>query len=238
MNAAELALPSQSAGDAFVVLRRDSGDVLLAEGDYRVAMPYGSTLKPFLHAIAGDRAPALEPRGVDEWACGAPLAKMDLRTALLRSCNGYFIDWAAKDPSIVRLGEYGPALVALGLSRAPAEITETIGLRSALTVSPLALARAYRLLAERSVETVEVLEANAREGTLSGLKASAQLAGIATKTGTVRDSASRPQLGWIVAVSEELVAVMVRAGEQPRDFAGELVEGLARVETRRPATAP
>ncbi|MGI5861509.1 MAG: hypothetical protein ACOX6T_05565 [Myxococcales bacterium] len=237
MSAAELAGAPQRAGDAVVVVSRRSGDTLFAEGDCRVPMPYGSTLKPFLHAAARGRAPELKPRGVAEWVCGELPAQMDLRTALLRSCNGYFIDWAAKDPSIASLGEYGPVLAKLGLGRAPADITEAIGLRPTLKLSPLALAQAYRLLAERSEETFRVLKDNVREGTLSGLEASKLLEGFATKTGTVRDSASHPQIGWIVAVGDDVVAVMVRAGKQPRDFAGELAKALARVGTRRHSTA-
>ena len=71
--------------DATVVLSRHSGEVLLAEGDVRRALPYGSALKPFVYA-AGKEHPVLAPRrGVQEWACGPGLPeKLDARLALLQ----------------------------------------------------------------------------------------------------------------------------------------------------------
>ncbi|MFY0575598.1 hypothetical protein ACN28S_15645 [Cystobacter fuscus] len=73
---------------------------------------------------------------------------------------------------------------------------------------------------------------NAARGTLSELPASRDYAGVATKTGTVRDAESRPVLGWIVAVDADLVAVVARPGKMPRAFADEVPRLLARVRSQ------
>src|SRR5512140_2883994 len=88
----------RAASEATVVLSRHSGEVLLSEGEVQRAVPYGSTLKPFVLAGSPAPPPLLTPRpGVQEWACGQGLpSEVDGRTALLRSCNGYFLDWEAK----------------------------------------------------------------------------------------------------------------------------------------------
>jgi hypothetical protein len=230
------------AADALVILSRHTGEVLTAEGAARAPLPFGSTLKPFViagaagAASAGRAPPALRPdlsRPV--WRCGQPrsAATMDADTALLRSCNGWFLDWAARDPEVIRLGAWGPALLALGLSALPADPAEAIGIRPALRISPLGLAQAYRLLAEARPDVMAVLARNAREGTLSGLPASDALAGVAVKTGTVLDAAARPRLGLIAAVDADLVLVMVREGKIPRAIAAEAAAALGRA--RRPA---
>ena len=222
---------------ATVVVSRHSGEVLFAEGNVRRAVPYGSALKPFLYA-AGTGAstrdvgpPLLAPRpGVQEWACGAGLPpKVDARLALLRSCNGYFLDWEATGRAPQAFGLWGPVLTAVGLTGLPADMTEAIGLRSAHGLSPWGMAQAYRLLAEGRPEVLALLTGNVEEGTLSGLSTSKALKGVATKTGTVRDAASRPQFGWIAAVDEDLVVVAVRPGKMPRHFVDEVPALLARV---------
>ncbi|RYZ37796.1 MAG: hypothetical protein EOO71_26535 [Myxococcaceae bacterium] len=242
---------------ATVVVSRHSGEVLFAEGDVRRALPYGSTLKPFLYAAGtvASRAsdargansavgispaaipsdvqspPLLAPRpGVQEWACGAGLpAKVDARLALLRSCNGYFLDWEATGRAPRAFGLWGPVLSAVGLTGLPEDMTEAIGLRSAHGLSPWGMAQAYRLLAEVRPDVLALLTGNVEEGTLSGLSTSKALKGVATKTGTVRDAASRPQFGWIAAVDADLVVVAVRPGKMPRHFADELPALIARV---------
>jgi hypothetical protein len=217
------------AADAMVLLSRHSGEVLSSEGAAEVPLPFGSTLKPFLLAGAARPTPVLRPDPSRlEWRCGDRMpARMDAPTALLRSCNGWFLEWAAREPQVVRLGAWGPALRALGLSALPSEAAEAIGVKPSLRISPLALARAYRLLAEARPDLVDVLSRNAREGTLSGLPASASLAGVALKTGTVLDSAGSPRLGLIVAVTDDVVLVTVRAGRTPRTFAGDVAAALA-----------
>ncbi|MFL5346151.1 MAG: hypothetical protein ACJ8AT_15285 [Hyalangium sp.] len=223
----------RAASEATVVLSRHSGEVLLSEGDVQRAVPYGSTLKPFV--LAGSPTPPLlTPRsGVQEWACGQGLpAQVDGRTALLRSCNGYFLDWAAKGGAAPDFGPWGAVLSAVGLTGKPADMADAIGLRSTLALSPWGMAQAYRLLAEAHPELIELMKDNAAQGTLSDLPASPAYAGVATKTGTVRDAASRPQYGWIVAVDADLIAVAMRPGKMPRSFADEVPKVLARVRQR------
>ncbi|NBD10433.1 SpoIID/LytB domain-containing protein [Corallococcus silvisoli] len=218
---------------ATVVVSRHSGEVLLSEGDVRRAVPYGSALKPFLYAAGtgpGAAAPpGLAPRqDVQEWACGAGLPpKVDARLALLRSCNGWFLDWEATGLAPKAFGDWGAVLSAVGLTGLPEDMTEAIGLRSAHGLSPWGMAQAYRLLAEARPDVLALLTGNVEEGTLSGLSTSKALRGVATKTGTVRDAASRPQLGWIAAVDADLVLVAVRPGKMPRHFADEVAALLA-----------
>jgi hypothetical protein len=146
--------------------------------------------------------------------------------ALLRSCNGYFLDWAAAEPKVSYLGRFGPVLLALGLQRLPESVSEAIGLEPTLGLSPWALAQAYRVLAEAQPKLIELLGRNHQSGTLSGLSASAALAGFATKTGTVRGPGSQPRLGLVVAVSADLVVVKTVAERAPRSFVDELARDL------------
>lgn len=229
LRAEELADAEAPAADALVVLSRHSGEVLLREGAATLPLPFGSTLKPFLLAGARTPPPALEPsRARPGWRCGELAGHMDAATALLRSCNGWFLDWLARDPPAASFGAWGPALAAAGLSALPADASEAIGIRPSLRISPLGLASAYRLLAEARPDLVDLLSRNAREGTLSGLAASRRLDGVAAKTGTVLDATGRPRLGWIAAIDRDAVVVMARAGRAPRSFAPELAAAFER----------
>ncbi len=227
-------VPVREAASATVVLSRHSGEVLWAEGEVKRALPYGSTLKPFVVAGSAATPPVLTPRaGVPEWACGEGLPRqVDVRMAVLRSCNGYFLDWEARGGAPSDFGPWGAVLSAVGLTGRPADMADAIGLRSTLALSPWGLAQAYRLLAEARPDVLEVLSDNAARGTLAELPASKAYAGVATKTGTVRDAASRPQLGWIVAVGADVVVVAVRPGKMPRGFADEVPAVLARMRKR------
>jgi hypothetical protein len=231
----ELASDEAPAADATVVLSRHSGEVLASEGAASLPMPFGSTLKPFLVAGAPGPTPRLRPNGARPgWRCGDAIPdRMDAATALLRSCNGWFLDWAQAEPRVVRFGPWGAVLEALGLSALPSDASEAIGVRPSLRISPLGLAQAYRVLAEARPDVIDVLSRSSREGTLSGLDASPALAGVAAKTGTVLDASANPRLGWIVAVDGDVVVVMARAGRTPRVFAGAMVEALGRA--RAPA---
>jgi hypothetical protein len=218
-------------GDALVAISRDDGRVLLAQGAVRAAMPYGSTLKPFIVGGAGAQGPVLRPRaGSPEWRCGEQArAEMDVTTALLLSCNGYFLDWGAKSDGVYRFGELGAALLAGGLPRLPGSMAEAIGLKATLRISPLGLAQAYRVLAQAQPKVLAMMQGNAERGTLSGLDASSALFGLALKTGTVRDAESRARLGWIVLVDDRRVVVMARKGRMPRLFAGEFATAYAKL---------
>lgn len=231
----DLAEDQVQAADSLVILSRHSGQILQAEGAASLPLPFGSTLKPFMFAGARGSLPRLAPNPARPgWRCGEALpTKVDSTIALLRSCNGWFLDWAARDGAVVRMGSWGPTLLALGLSALPSDAAEAIGIRPSLRISPLGLARAYRLLAEVRPDLLDLLSRNAREGTLAHLPASDALVGIAAKTGTVLDASDNPRLGWIVAVDRDVVMVMVRSGQPPRAFATRFSQLLER--SRQPA---
>lgn len=221
--------PPEARVDATVVIHRASGEVVFREGRVEEAVPYGSTLKPFVVAGAVGTPPNLPRRNDVEWSCGDNLPPtLGAAKALSRSCNGYFLDWASKAPEVARLGAWGAVLLAAGLERLPTDMPEAMGLRSTLSLSPLGLARAYRLLAAARPDLLDLLREGPRDGTLSGLSVSKALDGLATKTGTVRDAQSRPRHGWIVGVSDTLVVVMVKNGRMPRSFAEEFGETVER----------
>jgi hypothetical protein len=231
----ELAGDSALGDDALIVLSRHSGEVLHAEGAVHQAMPFGSVLKPFVVAGAGQQnAPTLRPDpSRAEWACGDGLPEaLGVEMALIRSCNGYFLDWGQRAPAIAGFGAYGPILLELGLSSVPRDIAEAIGIDRTLTISPWAVAQAYRVLAESDQEILRVLTRTPLEGTLSKLAGAQQVFGVSFKTGTVRDAASRPALGWIAAVSQDRVLVMVRKERAPRTFFSDFVAAYERSARR------
>jgi hypothetical protein len=228
----ELASDKAPAADALVVLSRHTGEVLQSEGAATLPLPFGSTLKPFMVAGAPGPTPRLAPNHAQPgWRCGEAMpSPMDAATALLRSCNGWFLDWARQEPRVVGFGRWGAVLTSLGLSALPHDASEAIGIRPSLRMSALGIAQAYRLLAEARPDLLDILSRSSREGTLSGLDASRALQGVAAKTGTVLDAEANPRLGWIVAVDRDLVVVMARAGRTPRTFAGALATTLQRAQ--------
>ena len=229
---AELAAHAAEDVNVTVVLQRATGELVATRGDPGRPLPFGSTLKPFLVAAArmGQRPmPRLPPRATDPlWAChqGKDLAILDERDALLLSCNGWFMDWAGRDSDVARFGELGPVLLDYGLSALPADMPAAIGLQARLTLSPLGLAHAYRALSFARPDVLELLEDNATRGTLAG---AAGLRGVAAKTGTVRGLGSAPDLGWLVAVNEDVVVVRVRSGVVPLALVDDVVEALRTV---------
>ena len=122
-----------AGGDAFVLLSRHSGETpSLPKGIGAGQCLRARRSKPFLVAgvrIRNGAEPRLPSRVNDpEWQCGDHLPGLvDLATALLRSCNGYFLDWARQDPTVAQYGAFGAALLAIGLRRLPEDITEAIG---------------------------------------------------------------------------------------------------------------
>jgi hypothetical protein len=235
LEVAELAVldSPRVAARAVVVLSRHSGEVLWQEGETQRPAPFASTLKPFIVAAAGkEPPPVLTPRlDVPEWQCGDGLGrKVDAALALERSCNGYFLDWGRARRSQDPFGAYGPLLARLGLSRAPRSFAEAAGLSGGLLLSPAGLAQAYRVLAELRPDVLQMLLGTPRTGTLAGAEG---LDGIAVKTGTVRDAASTPVLGWLVAVDRDVVVVLAGPGVAPRALTAEAARWLERARRRK-----
>ena len=217
---------------AVVAMSRHTGEVLWSSGDIQKARPFGSTLKPFVLAGAAS-TPVLMPVARDpEWACGeiAPTG-MNGSQAVLRSCNGYFLDWAKSSPGVERFGSWGTVLQSMGLERLPTDMSEAIGLRTTLSLTPLSLAAAYRLLAEARPDLVETMKRNSTEGTLAALPESPLLSGVALKTGTVRDGSLRATMGWIVAITPDAVIVHVQPERAPKQFVSTLIEELTRARS-------
>ncbi len=174
----EALIGTSEVRDAWVVLNRHSGEVLISQGAATLPMPPGSTLKSFI--IAGhDDAPELATDDArPEWQCGRSMGKsMRGNEALWRSCNGFFLDWGVAD-----YGAFTPLIEHLSGAR-PSNAAEAIGLAPMLHLSPLQLAEAYRVLALNQPAVLKTLKETARQGTLAGNVA---LQGWSTKTGTVR----------------------------------------------------
>ncbi|MCC7072725.1 MAG: hypothetical protein IT383_15465 [Deltaproteobacteria bacterium] len=232
----ELAAHATDDVDVLVVVQRATGELVHSRGEIERPLPFGSTLKPFVVAaarMAARPAPTLPVRATDPmWACPlrADERNLDVERALLTSCNGYFLDWATRDPDVARLGELGPLLVSYGLSALPSDMREAIGVQATLRVSARGLAQGYRALSWARPDVVALLTRNADEGTLKGR---AELRGIAAKTGTVRGLGSAPDLGWLVALSDDVVVVRARAGVTPQA----LVDDVARVLEELPRAA-
>lgn len=228
----DLAAHGASDVDVLLVLQRATGEAVVVRGDVDRPLPYGSTLKPLVVAaarMAGKRGPKLVPRATDpSWACELPpgLRAVDETTALLLSCNGWFLDWAARDADVARLGELGPVLLDAGLSAIPDDMAQAIGVRATGTLSPRGLALAYRALSWARPDVVELLRDNAVRGTLAG---AAGLRGVAAKTGTVRGLGSAPELGWLVAVTDDVVVVRARSGVTPEALVDDVAAQVAAV---------
>ena len=231
-----------AVGDALVVLHTVTGEVLEVQGSSGTAMPFGSTLKPILVAAivaAGQRLPLITRRGTDPmWACGdGASSTMAAAEALRRSCNGWFLDWVSQrrvevdtGPGGPALGTWGPVLSRLGLNRLPVDMSEAIGVRTGLTISPRGLAESWRLLMLSTPPrgALDVRAVLRERGTLAGVDHVDGLAGMSAKTGTVRDGQSRPVLGLLVAADDELTIVRVRQGAQARALVDDVVAARRR----------
>jgi hypothetical protein len=153
---------------------------------------------------------------------------------LRRSCNGWFLDWASGVEGGLdltdALGSWGPVLLRLGLSRLPVDMSEAIGVRTAVTITPRGLAEAFRLLMLTTPPrgAIDVRAVLRERGTLVGVDNVEGLAGMMAKTGTVRDGASRPVLGLLVAADDELTIVRVRQGAQARALVDDVVAARRR----------
>ncbi len=231
------ALDDIPTADVLVVINLHSGEVVEQRGPIALPLPFGSTLKPFLLAAAVDRGVQLPrlPRRAQEptWACGATSSTtMTATEALQFSCNGWFLDFAARDLQAHTFGAWGELLTSLGLSSLPTDMSEAIGARSSLRLSAQAMAQAWRALALRPARGLDVVDVLRTRGTLLDAPGVAGLDGMAAKTGTVRNAQSQPVLGWLVAVDDDLVIVRVRSGAPARTLATDVAAARARHRRR------
>jgi hypothetical protein len=194
--------PAASRTD-FLLLDGLSGEALAEDGRPRARFPAGSILKPSLVAAV----PALlEPRIARDdasWRCpGPPRAgeAMAWEDALRRSCNGFFLDFAPRDPDT--FARWEDMLRRLGLPEPPRTMEGRLGLMGDYAVSALDAVRLFTWLDRAAPHVVDALRGTAVSGTISGAPAAIWFAarGIAIKTGTVRDVRSEPLHAWIVAV--------------------------------------
>ncbi len=219
------------------MLARHSGEFLELKGETAQAMPFGSTLKPFIIAAAVDRAldkdhvmSFPQRRNDPMWACGdhGVTSKMDAATALSYSCNGWFLEYERRYGSTIpslAFGAYTELLQSLGLEHEPWDMSEAIGLRTSLTITPRGAAHAYRALFDRA--SASVVRALKSSGTV------VRSDGVARKTGSVRDHDSTPILGWLVAVTDDLVIVRTKPGVAGAALADEVDAVIERYRGRR-----
>ncbi len=199
--AAAAALPSTAD---FLLVDGLAGETLAEEGKPRARFPAGSILKPTLVAAA----PALmEPRAArdaPEWRCPGPARAGESFTwqrALAASCNGFFLDFPEAPGAFAGWSEEMDTL-GVRLPDRALTMAERIGLREAVTLSPLEAVRLYTWLDRKMPFVVDALRQTPANGTLAGAPDAGWFLerGIALKTGTVRDVKSAPLHAWIVAV--------------------------------------
>jgi len=206
-----------SSGGAAVALRVSTGALLRIENPstarHRFAAP-GSAIKPWLLGALRPWLPRpctgrlrLGGRNLD--CLHAPLAApLDAETALAASCNQWFAASAlaaGPRPVFRRLLQCGARAVE---ARTPEQLQlQALGLEF-VSISPLNLARAFRLLA---LEADPVVRAGLRRAVLEGTARAAAIEGaeVAGKTGTSRDGA------WFAGYAPAASPAIVVAVFQP-----------------------
>jgi hypothetical protein len=227
-----------AGGIDFLLVDGLSQEILASDGRPRDRFPTGSILKPTLVATV----PALmEPhpaRDAAVWHCPdapQPGVVWTWQRALVRSCNGFFLDAAPPSPGAFRPWE--EELGRLGLTGLPDTMEGRIGVRTEFTISPLEAVRLYAWLCRRAPFVVDALTRTASEGTLAGAPGAAWFVerGVALKSGTVRDVRGTPLHAWIVAVgpreadgSPRWLAALHAGGRATSALLPELQRRLAR----------
>jgi hypothetical protein len=189
----------------FLLVDGLAGETLAEDGRPRARFPSASILKPSLVAAVPALMERRAARDTPEWRCPAqpkPGETFTWQRALTSSCNGFFLDFAAASPG--GFGAWEDEMRRLG-ARLPDHSTtmeERIGLKDAITLSPLDAVRVFSWLDRKAPFVVDALRGTPRNGTLATAPEAGWFAerGIALKTGTVRDVASEPLHAWIVAV--------------------------------------
>jgi cell division protein FtsI/penicillin-binding protein 2 len=192
-----------------ILLDVPTNRILAESGPPALALP-GSTLKPFflLAALSNglvQPSTTVECRGTltvagRNLACTHPRTQtvFDARSALAYSCNTWFAHLAERmTPAQLR-----QSLIPFGLPFAsPLETPEARSLAvlglTAARVTPLQLARAYRLLALHPNPTVAGALADSVQ---FGMADNARTPNLAGKTGTARDPGRSWTHGWFAGI--------------------------------------
>jgi len=187
----------------FLLVDGLSQGTLASEGQPTGRFPTGSILKPSLLAMVPGLMEPRSARATAAWHCPEPPSPGEVWTwqrALVRSCNGFFLDFVPASPDA--FAPWEEELRRLGLQDVPATMEGRLGLRTDFTLSPLEVVRLFSWLCRRAPFVVDALAQTPRDGTLAGLPdASWFLArGISLKTGTVRNVRGEPLHAWIAAV--------------------------------------
>ena len=187
----------------FLLVDGLSQETVASEGQPAVRFPTGSILKPSLLAMVPGLLEPRPARAAATWHCPeapSPGAMWTWQRALVRSCNGFFLDFTPAAPDAFVPWE--AELHRLGLESLPTTMEGRLGLRTEFTLSPLEAVRVYSWLCRRAPFVVDALAQTASSGTLAGLPDAPWFAAraIALKTGTVRSVRSEPLHAWIVAV--------------------------------------
>lgn len=195
--------PPPPARVDFVLVDGFSHDELASEGKPDERAPPGSILKPLLVATVPELMDERLSRAAPPWACPDPPRAGESwtwRRALVRSCNGFFLDFEPSTPDA--FDEWRATLERFGRTDPPTTMPGRIGLDPSFTLSPREAVRLYAWIARRAPFVIEALTKTPVEGTLASAPDAAWFAerGIALKTGTLRDASSKPLHGWIVAV--------------------------------------
>jgi cell division protein FtsI/penicillin-binding protein 2 len=202
----------RGTGASVVVLDVPSARVLAESGPMVHGLP-GSTLKPFVLAAAladgtVQAGTTVECRGTltvagRNLACTHPRARtvFDARSALAYSCNTWFARLAERmsGAEIRRaLLPFGLPVDA-GLASPEKRVLAVLGLAGG-QVTPMQLARAYRLLALHPNRTVaEGLE----DSVQFGMADNARTPYLAGKTGTASDPGQSWTHGWFAGILSE-----------------------------------
>jgi hypothetical protein len=196
--------PAPSRTD-FLLVDGLAGETLAEDGHPRTRFPSASILKPSLVAAVPALMERRAARDAPEWRCPAqpkPGETFTWQRALTNSCNGFFLDFAETFRGNFAAWEDEMRRLGPRLPDRPTTMEERIGLKDAITLSPLDAVRVFSWLDRKAPFVVDALRGTPRDGTLAAAPEAGWFAarGIALKTGTVRDLASGPVHAWIVAV--------------------------------------
>jgi len=234
---------SYSGEDGLVVMDGLSGLPILQKGNITQKLQPGSLLKALLVATVPSLRERRSSRKSDSWVCD-PEGREEKwnrswswKEALVKSCNGFFLD--APMPPDVELRKYRSVLADIGVqelsSDLPPSLAHAIGLLPGVEMSALQVAQMFRWISRHNPEVIETLKETSRQGTLMGFPESKWFSenSISLKSGTVRDALGQPMIGWVVAVSTEKsenepawIAIYFRKGKAPREMMWELKEQL------------